>query len=67
MFLNRLFILWIILGESCSVAKELDSTSAMNAVYQDKTNILFSVGVYHADCATLHLGSYNVEYIDLSS
>nr|CAB3493366.1 unnamed protein product [Digitaria exilis] len=29
-------------GESCSVAKELESTSAMNAVYQDKTNILFS-------------------------
>ncbi|PNT74195.1 hypothetical protein BRADI_1g09810v3 [Brachypodium distachyon] len=32
----------ILTGESCSVAKELDSTSAMNAVYQDKTNILFS-------------------------
>uniref|UniRef100_A0A0E0D652 Calcium-transporting ATPase n=1 Tax=Oryza meridionalis TaxID=40149 RepID=A0A0E0D652_9ORYZ len=29
-------------GESCSVAKELESTSTMNAVYQDKTNILFS-------------------------
>lgn len=32
----------ILTGESCSVAKELCSTSAMNAVYQDKTNILFS-------------------------
>ncbi|KAG2535504.1 hypothetical protein PVAP13_9NG119300 [Panicum virgatum] len=32
----------ILTGESCSVAKELESTSAMNAVYQDKTNILFS-------------------------
>lgn len=30
-------------GESCSVEKELDSTIATNAVYQDKTNILFSV------------------------
>lgn len=32
----------ILTGESCSVEKELDATSAMNAVYQDKTNILFS-------------------------
>ncbi|OAY62961.1 Calcium-transporting ATPase 3, endoplasmic reticulum-type [Ananas comosus] len=32
----------ILTGESCSVAKELKSTSATNAVYQDKTNILFS-------------------------
>ncbi|KAK3149457.1 hypothetical protein QOZ80_3AG0217620 [Eleusine coracana subsp. coracana] len=32
----------ILTGESCSVAKEIESTSAMNAVYQDKTNILFS-------------------------
>ncbi|KAL6843610.1 hypothetical protein ACP4OV_026672 [Aristida adscensionis] len=32
----------ILTGESCSVAKELESTSTMNAVYQDKTNILFS-------------------------
>lgn len=30
-------------GESSSVEKEVDSTSAVNAVYQDKTNILFSV------------------------
>nr|XP_016476219.1 PREDICTED: calcium-transporting ATPase 3, endoplasmic reticulum-type-like isoform X1 [Nicotiana tabacum] len=29
-------------GESCSVEKELDATTATNAVYQDKTNILFS-------------------------
>ncbi|KAL5988262.1 Calcium-transporting ATPase 3, endoplasmic reticulum-type [Asimina triloba] len=28
--------------ESCSVAKELESTSSTNAVYQDKTTILFS-------------------------
>ncbi|XP_077219850.1 endoplasmic reticulum-type calcium-transporting ATPase 3 isoform X2 [Tasmannia lanceolata] len=32
----------ILTGESCSVAKELESTSATKAVYQDKTNILFS-------------------------
>ncbi|XP_024930288.3 calcium-transporting ATPase 3, endoplasmic reticulum-type isoform X4 [Ziziphus jujuba] len=32
----------ILTGESCSVEKELESTTAMNAVYQDKTNILFS-------------------------
>jgi hypothetical protein len=44
------------------VAKELDSTSARNAVYQDKTNILFSVGAYQADCCTLHLGSHNHVY-----
>ena len=30
-------------GESCSVEKELESTIATNAVYQDKTNIIFSV------------------------
>uniref|UniRef100_A0A2N9EDV8 P-type ATPase A domain-containing protein n=1 Tax=Fagus sylvatica TaxID=28930 RepID=A0A2N9EDV8_FAGSY len=29
-------------GESCSVEKELESTRATIAVYQDKTNILFS-------------------------
>ncbi|KAL0322985.1 UNVERIFIED_CONTAM: Calcium-transporting ATPase 3, endoplasmic reticulum-type, partial [Sesamum angustifolium] len=29
-------------GESCSVEKELDATNVTNAVYQDKTNILFS-------------------------
>ncbi|XP_038886243.1 calcium-transporting ATPase 3, endoplasmic reticulum-type isoform X1 [Benincasa hispida] len=32
----------ILTGESCSVEKELESTRAANAVYQDKTNILFS-------------------------
>lgn len=32
----------ILTGESCSVEKELGSTIATNAVYQDKTNILFS-------------------------
>ncbi|KAJ4701596.1 Calcium-transporting ATPase [Melia azedarach] len=32
----------ILTGESCSVEKELESTVATNAVYQDKTNILFS-------------------------
>ncbi|XP_024029035.1 calcium-transporting ATPase 3, endoplasmic reticulum-type [Morus notabilis] len=32
----------ILTGESWSVEKELESTIATNAVYQDKTNILFS-------------------------
>lgn len=32
----------ILTGESCSVGKELGSTLASKAVYQDKTNILFS-------------------------
>lgn len=32
----------ILTGESCSVGKELGSTLTTNAVYQDKTNILFS-------------------------
>ncbi|KAG8632699.1 calcium-transporting ATPase 3, endoplasmic reticulum-type isoform X4 [Manihot esculenta] len=32
----------ILTGESCSVEKELEPTTAINAVYQDKTNILFS-------------------------
>ncbi|GKV20049.1 hypothetical protein SLEP1_g30224 [Rubroshorea leprosula] len=32
----------ILTGESCSVDKEIKSTTATNAVYQDKTNILFS-------------------------
>ncbi|PSS17305.1 Calcium-transporting ATPase 3, endoplasmic reticulum-type like [Actinidia chinensis var. chinensis] len=32
----------ILTGESCSVGKELESTLATKAVYQDKTNILFS-------------------------
>ncbi|KAK9163663.1 hypothetical protein Syun_004565 [Stephania yunnanensis] len=35
----------ILTGESCSVAKELESAVTMNAVYQDKTNILFSGSV----------------------
>ncbi|KAG5595085.1 hypothetical protein H5410_036317, partial [Solanum commersonii] len=33
----------ILTGESCSVEKELDATTATNAVYQDKTSILFSI------------------------
>ncbi|XP_027356171.1 calcium-transporting ATPase 3, endoplasmic reticulum-type isoform X1 [Abrus precatorius] len=32
----------ILTGESSSVEKELKTTTAINAVYQDKTNILFS-------------------------
>ncbi|XP_061372008.1 calcium-transporting ATPase 3, endoplasmic reticulum-type isoform X1 [Gastrolobium bilobum] len=32
----------ILTGESCSVEKELKTTTTTNAVYQDKTNILFS-------------------------
>ncbi|KAI5655174.1 hypothetical protein M9H77_32361 [Catharanthus roseus] len=32
----------ILTGESCSVEKEVDAAITMNAVYQDKTNILFS-------------------------
>ncbi|XP_010273148.1 PREDICTED: calcium-transporting ATPase 3, endoplasmic reticulum-type isoform X2 [Nelumbo nucifera] len=32
----------ILTGESCSVEKDLESTLRTNAVYQDKTNILFS-------------------------
>ncbi|WCJ35569.1 Sarcoplasmic/endoplasmic reticulum calcium ATPase 1 [Euphorbia peplus] len=32
----------ILTGESCSVEKELKSAPAINAVYQDKTNTLFS-------------------------
>ncbi|KAL5706707.1 P-type Ca(2+) transporter [Ranunculus cassubicifolius] len=32
----------ILTGESCSVAKELESSVATHAVFQDKTNILFS-------------------------
>ncbi|GFQ02577.1 calcium-transporting ATPase 3 endoplasmic reticulum-type [Phtheirospermum japonicum] len=32
----------ILTGESSSVEKELDATNVTNAVYQDKTNILFS-------------------------
>lgn len=40
----------IMVGESCSVEKELDSTIATNAVYQDKTNILFSVKVLLSRC-----------------
>ncbi|KAJ7966509.1 Calcium-transporting ATPase [Quillaja saponaria] len=32
----------ILTGESCSVEKEINCTTAINAVYQDKTNIFFS-------------------------
>lgn len=32
----------ILTGESCSVEKEIETTTTTNAVYQDKTNILFS-------------------------
>lgn len=32
----------ILTGESCSVDKEIETTTTTNAVYQDKTNILFS-------------------------
>ncbi|GKV12326.1 hypothetical protein SLEP1_g23485 [Rubroshorea leprosula] len=32
----------ILTGESCSVDKEIESTKATNAVYQDKINILFA-------------------------
>ncbi|KAK9097161.1 hypothetical protein Sjap_022658 [Stephania japonica] len=35
----------ILTGESCSVAKVLESAVTTNAVYQDKTNILFSGSV----------------------
>lgn len=36
-----------IVGESSSVEKELKTTTTTNAVYQDKTNILFSVWNLH--------------------
>jgi len=39
--------LFPIVGESSSVEKELKTTTAANAVYQDKTNILFSVRFIH--------------------
>ena len=35
----------MMIGESCSVEKELGSTIATNAVYQDKMNVLFSVKI----------------------
>lgn len=39
-----------IAGESCSVEKDVDCTLTTNAVYQDKKNILFSVGVRTLSC-----------------
>lgn len=39
-----------IAGESCSVEKDVDCTLTTNAVYQDKKNILFSVGVITRSC-----------------
>ena len=51
------FVVW--LGESCSVAKELESTPAMNAVYQDKTNILFSVSKPYWQCHLMSLIQWN--------
>jgi hypothetical protein len=53
---NRIWLNWwfclITPGESCSVEKELESTIATNAVYQDKTNIIFSVFFYL--CCSFH-------------
>lgn len=37
------------IGESCSVEKELETSIATKAVYQDKTNILFSVKLIFLD------------------
>lgn len=42
-----------IAGESCSVEKDVECTSTTNAVYQDKKNILFSVGVITHTCISL--------------
>ncbi|KAL6511219.1 Calcium-transporting ATPase 3, endoplasmic reticulum-type [Orobanche hederae] len=50
----------ILTGESCSVEKELDATNVTNAVYQDKTNILFSgtvVVVGRARAVVIGVGS----------
>ncbi|KAL6504312.1 Calcium-transporting ATPase 3, endoplasmic reticulum-type [Orobanche gracilis] len=50
----------ILTGESCSVEKELDTTNVTNAVYQDKTNILFSgtvVVVGRARAVVIGVGS----------
>ncbi|CAK9264959.1 unnamed protein product [Sphagnum jensenii] len=50
----------ILTGESCSVAKTLDRTSVLKAVYQDKTSILFSgtvVTVGHARAIVVGVGS----------
>ncbi len=47
-------------GESCSVAKTLDRTSVLKAVYQDKTSILFSVcpwPCYYCYCPFLGMAS----------
>jgi Ca2+ transporting ATPase len=37
-------------GESCSVMKSVEATTAEKAVYQDKTNILFSVSKTFCFC-----------------
>lgn len=42
-FVNNVFNSSYVAGESSSVAKELEATTRTRAVYQDKTNILFSV------------------------
>lgn len=42
-FINNVFNSSYVAGESSSVAKELEATTRTRAVYQDKTNILFSV------------------------
>ena len=50
--------LFPIVGESSSVEKELKTTTAANAVYQDKTNILFSVRFIHPDYSILYSKPY---------
>ncbi|KAH7427301.1 hypothetical protein KP509_10G038200 [Ceratopteris richardii] len=50
----------ILTGESCSVTKTLDATTAEKAVYQDKTNVLFSgtvVTVGRARAVVINIGS----------
>lgn len=50
----------VLTGESCSVVKNIDATNAEKAVYQDKTNILFSgtvVTVGHARAIVVNTGS----------
>lgn len=50
----------ILTGESCSVMKTIDATNAEKAVYQDKTNILFSgtvVTVGRARAVVINIGS----------
>ena len=45
------------------MAKELESTPAMNAVYQDKTNILFSVSKPYWQCHLMSLIQWNWNFI----